>query len=199
VLSYAITDSRSFGEDPTLRLRGLRAQVTRWRDSGVHFVQLREKDLPAGTLLRFANELQNILQGSGTRLTINARADVAAGVGAPGVHLTSGEDELTPGEVRRVYALAGRAKPVISKSCHSLVEVEIARSTGVDLILYGPVLEKRVRGEHVAEGTGFFALHAACVAAGTLPVLALGGVTAENTLDCIRAGARGVAGIRLFE
>ena len=66
------------------------------------------------------------------------------------------------------------------------------------MILFGPVFEKRVDGELVIAGVGLQALHEACVAAGEIPVLALGGVTAELIEDCLRAGAKGVAGIRLF-
>jgi thiamine-phosphate pyrophosphorylase len=42
-------------------------------------------------------------------------------------------------------------------------------------------------------------LHEACLAATPLPVLALGGVTAENQQQCLAAGAAGIAAIRLFQ
>jgi thiamine monophosphate synthase len=41
-------------------------------------------------------------------------------------------------------------------------------------------------------------LHRACVAAKTTPVLALGGITEENTIACMQEGAAGIAAIRLF-
>jgi len=67
------------------------------------------------------------------------------------------------------------------------------------MVLFGPVFEKRVEGELVVRGLELMMLQAACVIAGKLPVLALGGVTAENAAACVQAGAAGVAGIRLFE
>ncbi len=47
-------------------------------------------------------------------------------------------------------------------------------------------------------GMGLEALQAACVMAGEVPVLALGGVTQQLVEECVQAGAKGVAGIRLF-
>jgi len=46
-------------------------------------------------------------------------------------------------------------------------------------------------------GTGLVVLEQACRAAAPVPVFALGGVTAENAADCLRAGAAGIAAIRL--
>ena len=48
-------------------------------------------------------------------------------------------------------------------------------------------------------GTGLALLEQACRAAAPVPVFALGGVTADNAADCLRAGAAGVAAIRLMQ
>lgn len=177
------------------------ADAIRWAKNSVDFVQLRDKTLDAGELAKLARAiLKDIAEVSGAkpRLLINGRADVAVAVGAAGVHLTSHPDELTPEQVRRVFAIAEKPAPVISISCHTLEEVQHAREAKVDLILFGPVFEKRIAGEQVNAGVGLQVLREACVAAGEIPVLALGGVTPELAEDCLRAGARGVAGIRLF-
>jgi thiamine-phosphate pyrophosphorylase len=137
--------------------------------------------------------------GGKTKLLVNGRADVAVAAGADGVHLTSRPGELTAEQVRRVFAAAGRGEPVVSASCHTLDEVRGAVAGGVGLVLFGPVFEKRVGGEVVVRGVGMEALRKACEVAGGMPVLALGGVTAENAVACVEAGAAGVAGIRLFE
>jgi thiamine-phosphate pyrophosphorylase len=171
----------------------------RWAHEGVQFVQLREKQLPAGELVRLATALRTVLRETGhTKLLINSRADVAIAAGADGVHLTSQTDELTPQQARHVFQAAGHDHPVISVSCHTLDEVRRAVADKADLILFGPVFEKRVAGEMVGEGVGLEALQAACAAADGIPVLALGGVTWPRAELCIEAGARGVAGIRLF-
>jgi thiamine-phosphate pyrophosphorylase len=191
MVRYTITD----GSTPTPELL---KHAQRWAAEGVDFVQLRKKHLVAGELAALARGMLEIFSGSKTRLLVNARADVAAATGADGVHLTAHPDELIPEQVRRVFALAGRPAPILSISCHTLADIERATAAGVDLILFGPVFEKRVAGEFVIKGVGLEALHEACMAARGVPVLALGGVTQESTAACLEVGAAGVAGIRLF-
>jgi thiamine-phosphate pyrophosphorylase len=200
VLRYAISDGARFGRNAAARHAGLLAVAQRWARDAVDFVQLREKDLDGGELLSVAEALATIFRehGGRTRLLVNGRADIAVAAGAAGVHLTSRPGELTPQQVRRVFAAAGWPDPPISVSCHSVAEVERARNAGVDLILFGPVFEKRVAGTLVAAGEGLATLAAACRAAGDTPVLALGGVTERNSTACLSAGAAGVAAIRLY-
>jgi thiamine-phosphate pyrophosphorylase len=175
------------------------SQARRWAAEGVEFVQLREKELGVGELVQLAAAMQAALREEGkTKLLVNGRVDVAVAAGADGVHLTSKAGELTAEQVRRVFRAAGVGEPVVSVSCHSLEEVRRAVDGGVDLILFGPVFEKRVAGEVVVAGVGLEALRAACAAAGKTPVLALGGVTWESAELCVEAAAAGVAGIRLF-
>jgi thiamine-phosphate pyrophosphorylase len=189
------------------------SQARRWAAEGVEFVQLREKELGVGELVQLAAAMQAALREEGkTKLLVNGRVDVAVAAGADGVHLTSKAGELTAEQVRRVFRAAGVGEPVVSVSCHSLAEVRGAADGGVDLILFGPVFEKRVlhpnrqrtpaggpgAGETVVAGVGLEVLREACAAAGKTPVLALGGVTWESSQLCVEAGAAGVAGIRLF-
>jgi len=173
--------------------------VRRWVQESVQYVQLREKQMEAGELVKLAAAMQAVLRESGkTKLLVNGRPDVAVAAGADGVHLTAQVGELTVEQVREVFGAAEAGKPVISVSCHTLFEVRRAVTEGVDLILFGPVFEKRVDGEMVGKGVGLEKLQEACKAAGDTPVLALGGVTWPRAELCIEAGASGVAGIRLF-
>jgi thiamine-phosphate pyrophosphorylase len=173
--------------------------VRRWMHESVQYVQLREKQMAAGDLVRLAAAMQAILRESGrAKLLVNGRPDVAVAAGADGVHLTAQVGELTVAQVRQVFSAAGAGKPIISVSCHTLFEVRHAVSEGVDLILFGPVFEKRVDGEMVGKGVGLEKLQEACNEAGNTPVLALGGITWPRAELCIEAGASGVAGIRLF-
>jgi thiamine-phosphate pyrophosphorylase len=135
---------------------------------------------------------------SPTKLLINTRADVAMTAKAHGVHVTSHPDELTPQQVRELYTHAGLAAPVVSISCHTPADIARARHNAADFILFGPVFEKRVDGELVTEGIGLEALALACAIAQQVPVLALGGITEENSGACLAAGAAGIAGIRTF-
>jgi len=173
--------------------------VRRWAREGVQYVQLREKQMEAGELVKLAVAMLAVLRESGeTKLLVNGRPDVAVAAGADGVHLTAQEGELTVAQVREVFEAAGAGTPVISVSCHTLEEVRRAGADGADFILFGPVFEKRVEGEMVGEGVGLEKLQEACDAADRMPVLALGGITWPRAELCIEAGAAGVAGIRLF-
>lgn len=199
MIRYAITDSSGF-RDETTRRAELIAHARRWANQKIDFVQLREKTLETGELLGLAEAMLAIFreQGGTTKLLINSRIDVALAAKADGVHLTSQREGLIPVQVRRLYAQTTMREPIVSMSCHSLAEVERTCSLGADLILFGPVFEKRVDGRVVTAGVGLEALRQACTSAGETPVLALGGVTEENAAACIEAGAAGMAGIRLF-
>lgn len=211
LLRYAITDLASplsdAAGDRALRLR---EQLRRWTVDQVDIVQLREKTLDAGDLLalaRFAQAtLEELAVKPGTaeapgrpRLLVNGRVDVALAAGADGVHLPAHPGALTPAQVRELFNRAGRTDCLVSISCHTADEVEAARDAGADLILFGPIFEKRVGGEVAVEGKGLQALRHAALTAQPVPLLALGGVTADRIASCLRAGAAGVAGIRLFD
>ncbi len=197
---YAITDRTQFGKSEPERRAGTIKQVSRLAAGGVHYIQLREKDLPAQDLIGLAREILSTIRtsGSGTRLLINSRLDVALAAGADGVHLPSGEDQLRPAQVRQLFEAAGAPKTTVSVSCHTLDEVRYAQQGGADLILFGPVFGKSVGGNIVVPETGLQALRNACETAGAVPVLALGGVTAENSDTALASGAWGIAAIRLF-
>ncbi|HEV2711160.1 MAG TPA: thiamine phosphate synthase [Edaphobacter sp.] len=180
------------------QLNALLRQTARWAAEGINYIQLREKDLPPATLATLSRQILEILRNTQTKLLINSRADIAIATAAHGVHLTAAPGQLTPGQVRQLYAAATLPPPVLSISCHTLAEVEQARGH-VDLILFSPIFHKSIAGEVITPGQGLEALHAACLAAAPTPVYALGGVTPENAASCLEAGAAGIAGIHLFQ
>jgi thiamine-phosphate pyrophosphorylase len=192
MIRYAITSGTYVSGD-----------ACRLAEAGIDFIQLRDKLLPAGELAAVARGiLEEIasVPGAKARLLINSRADVAKAVAVSsgvsvGVHLTSAPGELTVAQVRQVF---GETQLTISVSCHTLEEVARARERGADLVLFGPVFEKRVARQLITDGSGLEMLRRACGVAGGTPVLALGGVTHENTAACLEAGAAGIAAIRLF-
>jgi thiamine-phosphate pyrophosphorylase len=208
MLRYAITDRARASIDERVQEEALIRQAASLADSGVDFVQLREKDLEAGALAVLTRKLLATLRSHPNRpkLLINSRVDVAIATEADGVHLTSATGELTPSDIRQLYAAAGLPEPVVSVSCHKLSEIPPARDAAASLILFGPVFEKVVSihqstgaGEAlVAEGIGLNLLHLACATAAPTPVLALGGITPENASATLAAGAAGIAAIRMF-
>ena len=206
----AITDRRLYGKDGPAWLAQLLDQTALWAANGVDLIQLREKDLPPRELAELARAMMDVIVGNAgrgaarTRLLINGRADVAMAAGADGVHLPGGADALTPSEIRKIFTAGGHMRtPTVSVSCHTLAEVRAARREMADCILFAPVFEKIV-GQDPLEtrrlrGTGLSLLEEACRAAAPVSVLALGGVTAENAAQCVRAGAAGIAAIRLLQ
>lgn len=197
---YAITSRGLYPGDERQQQAALLRQAHRWSAERIDFVQLREKDLPDADIAALAREILSMLAraSSSTKLLINSRADIAVATDAHGVHLTASPNELTPKQVRDLYASANRPAPIISISCHTLEEVHRARVNRADAILFAPVFEKIIAGQIITPGQGLDHLRAACLAASPIPVYALGGVTLENARACLEAGAYGIAGIRLF-
>jgi thiamine-phosphate pyrophosphorylase len=200
MLRYAITSRVLYPGDENQKQAALIREASRWAGDGINFVQLREKDLPAADIAALAREILQAIarMTSSTKLLINSRADIAIATGAHGVHLTSDRHELTPVQVRSLYASVNLTPPIVTISCHTLGDVQRAREDRADVILFAPVFEKSLAGGGILQGKGLERLHAACIAASPVPVYALGGVTLENASACMAAGAAGIAGIRLF-
>ncbi|HUK49202.1 MAG TPA: thiamine phosphate synthase [Terriglobales bacterium] len=195
MLLYYITDRRQFPGKEDQRRRGLLERISQAARAGIDYVQLREKDLPARELELLATEAAHVLHESrtSTRLLINSRTDVALAAGADGVHLTS--TDISPVDVRKIWKLSGASRqPIVAVSCHSESEVVVAQNAGADFVVFGPVFEKSGSAEP-ARGTA--RLRAVCQH--RIPVLALGGINLANARDCENAGAKGIAGIRLFQ
>jgi thiamine-phosphate pyrophosphorylase len=195
VLLYYITDRTQLIGDESSRRRRLLDKIAEAARAGVDFIQLREKDLPARDLEALARAVIAVIRQNSpgeTRLLINSRSDIAIACGADGVHLQA--KDVTPGEVRRAWNHTGNP-PLVAVSCHSSAEIARAASEHASFAVFGPIFEKRNHPDARLED--FTALEKACVH--RLPVLALGGVTLENAQSCIRAGASGVAAIRLFQ
>jgi thiamine-phosphate pyrophosphorylase len=200
MLRYAITSRDLYPGDELQQQTALLRQASRWVADGIDLIQLREKDLPAADIAALAREILQAIAvaTSPTKLLINSRPDIAIATAAHGVHLTAAPDELTPAQVRSLYAIANSPAPIISISCHTLEDVQRARVNQADAILFAPVFEKIVAGQIITAGHGIDQLRAACLAASPIPVYALGGVTLKNAPACLDAGAAGIAGIRLF-
>jgi thiamine-phosphate pyrophosphorylase len=192
LLLYYITDRKQLGGSEMLLER-----IGKAAQAGVDWIQLREKDLPARELEHLARQASAKVAGAPAMLLINSRVDIAIACGLDGVHLTGGKEELSASDARTVFAKAGVISPLIGVSCHSVEEVLLAESHGADFVVFGPVFGK---GDQPRVGVD--ELQRACTAlpsGSTMQVLALGGVDVSNASECARAGASGVAGIRLFQ
>ncbi len=160
--------------------------------AGIDLIQIREKNLTTRVLFELASQAAQRTRGTPTQLIINDRADVAASVGADGVHLTTQSLPVAP--VRASFG----PELLIGASTHSVEEAETAKQAGADFIVFGPVfntLSKPTYGNPV----GIEALSHVTSAVAPLPVLALGGVDLDNVAECARVGASGVAAITMFD
>jgi thiamine-phosphate pyrophosphorylase len=196
LLLYYITDRTQFPGGERERRERVLAKITEAARCGVDYIQLREKDLPSRDLELLAREAMERIRtaGSKTAMLINSRSDVALAVGANGVHLSS--KDISPNEVREIWRTAkGAAEPVVAVSCHAAAEVMAAEKASADFVVFGPVFGKNDIPE--TRATGLDLLRSVCRS--KIPVFALGGVTAENAALCVDAGAKGVAGVRLFQ
>lgn len=157
---------------------------------GPDWIQIREKDLPARELLHLVRAALALPNPRGVEIIVNSRMDVALTAGAHGLHLPA--DSIP---ANRWRALAP-APFLIGVSCHTVEEVRAAESSGADYVLFGPVFAPISKSSNLPL-RGLDALRQAAAAV-RIPVLALGGVTRDNSTACVETGAAGIAGISLF-
>jgi thiamine-phosphate diphosphorylase len=157
----------------------------------VDLVQIREKRLGARVLFELAERAVEITRQSSTRILINDRADIAAGAGAHGVHLTT--QSLDAAVIRNSFD----HEFLIGASTHSWEEAQQAYEQGADFIVLGPVFPTLSK-EKFGPPLGLEKFSVVCGNLGSFPVLALGGVSESSAQKCFEAGASGVAGISLF-
>ena len=183
------TSPQTTPDDPQFSeiLRLVRSAV----DADVPLFQIREKSLRARVLYELVARAAEITRGGKTRLLVNDRSDIARAAGADGVHLTT---QSLPAEVvRNIFG----AEFLIGVSTHSLDEARAARAAGADFVVFGPVFETESKRAY-GKPQGLDKLAEVARALGEFPVVAIGGITLDNVDECLQAGARGIAAIRLL-
>ena len=169
----------------------LLALVARAVAARVPLVQLREKSLSARFMSELAARSAALARGTGTRVLVNDRADIARAASCDGVQLTT--RSLETSVVRRAFGEGF----LVGVSTHSLSEALAAQAGGADFALFGPVFDtpsKRAYGPPL----GLAALGEAARALSPFPILAVGGINPENARSALGVGAAGVAAIRMF-
>lgn len=194
-----VTDRKGLsGSDP---IAALISAIDSAIAGGVDWVQIREKDLSSRDLLRITTAAVHAAgkvraRPSPARVIVNDRLDVALAAGAAGVHL--GRESIPAADmVRWRHSGNAPAEFSIGVSCHSTEEARAAESDGADYVVFGPVFDtpsKRRFGP--PQGTGRLAEACGSV---RIPVISIGGVDEQNAAACLRAGAAGIAAIRLFQ
>jgi thiamine-phosphate pyrophosphorylase len=195
-LEAARNPSDSPPVDPTsLHAHALHDSIRRAAAVGAGWIQIREKDLEARSLVELARFAVAETRATSARVLINDRLDVALAAKAAGVHL--GEKSLPLEIVTEWRRSVGRLDFLIGVSRHSLESARAAERGGADYIFFGPVFATPSKAAFGAP-QGIERLREVCASVG-IPVLAIGGVNLENARACIAAGASGVAAIRLFQ
>ena len=157
---------------------------------GVDLIQVREPDLSDADLFTLVRRCVAAADGSATAVLVNERLDVALAAGASGVHLRGGA--VAASEVRP-HTPPGF---VVGRSVHEVTEALAAEASGgVDYLTFGTVYQSRSKPGLTPQGCERLA---AVVRAVRVPVLAIGGVTVDNTGEVFGVGAAGVAAIDLF-
>ena len=159
--------------------------------AGIDLIQIREKKLSGRVLFQLAERAVEISHATSTRILINDRADIAAGAGAAGVHLTT--QSLEAPIIRKTFG----EEFLIGASTHSLDAACAARDGSVDFIVFGPIFSTPSK-EQFGAPLGLQKLRELTSSLSGFPVLALGGISVKNAERCLQAGASGVAGISLF-
>lgn len=178
LLLYAVTDST------WLEGRTLREVVKESLDGGVTFLQLREKKLGKEAFLEEAKALKELTKEYGVPLVINDNVDVALEMDADGVHV--GQSDMEAGDVR---AKLGPDK-IIGVSARTVEQAVLAEQRGADYLGVGAVFQTGTKLD--AKPLDHKVLKAITEAV-SIPVVAIGGITAENIPELAGNGVAGVA------
>ncbi len=152
---------------------------------GVTMVQLREKTAPTRAFLDEARALKALLAPFGVPLIINDRADIALAVGADGVHV--GQTDMP---VEMLRGLLG-PRAIIGLSITNHAQINSPDAALPDYLGLGPLYQQQTKLNAASPlgVEGFRALRAATAK----PVVAIGGLKADNSAPVLAAGADGLA------
>jgi len=152
---------------------------------GADTIQLRDKRLATGPLITIAVGVRERCASLGVPFIVNDRVDVAMAVDADGVHL--GLEDL-PIPVAR--DLLGPDK-LIGSTVSSVADARRAEANGADYVGFGHMYPTGSKDKPTPPRTPA-ELRAVCEAVG-IPVIAIGGITAERVPEVVAAGAHGIA------
>jgi len=154
-------------------------------EGGARLIQFREKAMSTHELVDTASQLRQLTRQAGVTLIINDRLDIALAVDADGVHV--GQDDMPVSLARK---LLGPGK-IIGVSAGNLEEAQHGVRDGADYLGVGPIFATSSKADAGAPiglaGLAEIKRHV------SIPVIAIGGITAANVTEVLSAGADGVA------
>ena len=155
-------------------------------DGGARVLQLRAKELPSGPLLELADAIVSLAGGYKAVVIINDRVDVARMSGADGAHV--GQEDLPPATARQQLG----PQAIVGFSTHTVEQFAAAVREPVSYIAVGPVFGTSTKDTGYS-AVGLALVGSAARGAGSIPIVAIGGVTLANARSAIDAGASSVA------
>lgn len=178
LLLYAVTDRSWLGEET------LPGQVEKAVKGGATFVQLREKELDAEHFLEEAKEIRELCRRYQVPFVVNDNVEVALAADADGVHV--GQSDMEAGDVRR------RLGPdkIIGVSAQTAEQAVLAQERGADYLGVGAVFPTGSKAD--AQEVSLETLKEICRAV-DIPVIAIGGIGADNVRELSGTGICGIA------
>lgn len=176
---YAVTD-RAWAADEDALMDQIAAAI----DGGAGIVQLREKHLDHDAFLREAQRFVALCREKGVVSIINDAVDIAAAVGADGVHV--GQSDLAAGRAREVLG----PDKLIGVSAHSVEEALAAQAAGADYLGVGAAFVTGTKADAAPISRDTIR---AITAAVDIPVVAIGGISRDNITELAGCGLDGVA------
>ena len=157
-------------------------------EGGVGVVQLREKECTVRERYEMGRELREQCREAGVTFVVNDRVDLARALEADGVHL--GDDDLPVPVARELLG----EDAIIGRSVSTVEAAEAAEAGGVDYLGVGTVFHTGSKDDIPDDEHGIGPERVADIAAAVdIPLVGIGGITAENAGEVARAGADGVA------
>lgn len=161
-------------------------QVTRLISGGASLIQLRDKGAAPREFYQQVAAALQVAHNHNAKLIINDRVDIALALNADGVHL--GQSDLPVDAARSL--LGERA--IIGFSTHDIAQAKLAATMPVDYIAFGPIFRTSTK-ENPDPVVGLEALRAVRAIIGSLPLVAIGGITPANAVEVVNAGADALA------
>ena len=172
--------------DTVLQSRFSHVELTRLAIAGgTDTIQFRQKSGSTREMIEVARKMKQLCTDAGVTFVVNDRVDVAIAADADGVQL--GQNDFP---IFLARELLGEIC-VIGGSANTLEEAQKCLAEGADYIGFGP-LYPTISKEDAGPATGIDLLEQV-VKAIPLPIIAIGGVNAENTPEVMRTGAHGIA------
>lgn len=176
---YPITDTKLSGLSHA-------EQVARLIEGGATLIQLRDKHAAPRDFYREAAAALQVARDHHARLIINDRVDVALALKADGVHL--GQKDIPVGAARRLLG----QEAIIGLSTHNLRQATLATAERVDYLAFGPIFQTSSK-QNPDPIAGLIALRKVSAIKGSLPLVAIGGITLSRAPEVLNAGADALA------